>query len=162
MNLKDLIFVLFLIAIQFLTSLTTKIESKDKLIILEALTKNKLDNNDLADRKNNNFELLDWKLDEICVNGQNCYLKQPFSMKKINLHKFGQISLLQSIDCPCIGDYKYECGVDGEYCTSDQNACDGLLYLIKTNNKKSIDKLKSCNNSNLTIKTNLFNFKLRF
>jgi hypothetical protein len=157
MNLKKLIFVLILLAIQFFTSLsTTKIESKDKLIILEALTKNKLYDID------SNFEPSDWKLDEICVNGQNCYLKQPFSMKKINLHKFGQISLLQSIDCPCIGDYKYECGVDGEYCTSNQNACDELMYLLKANNKKSIDKLKSCNNSNLTIKTNLFNFKLRF
>lgn len=99
---------------------------------------------------------------DFCLNGNNCFLKQPFQMKKINLLKFGEINLLQSIDCPCIGQYKHQCGPD--LCVKNESSCDDLIHL--KNKRKSFDKsnqsIKSCNNSNMTIKTNLFNFRLRF
>ena len=160
MNLNNsILLVLLLIAV--LNEQCSQIESKK---IIKALLKR----NSFVDPLLIDEELgLFWQQDEICVNGQNCFLKQPFSMKKINLLKFGQISLLQSIDCPCIGDYKYECGAESTFCTSSKNSCDAfLLHLKNTNNinskKSTLNSLKNCNNSNLTIKTNLFNFKLRF
>ena len=105
----------------------------------------------------------DWNTNNVCISGSNCFLKQPFhGQKKINLLIFGEISLLQSIECPCLGSLSYPCG--GDYCTTDENTCLSLIHL-KTNRKfndKANTLFKSCNNSNITIKANLFNYRLRF
>lgn len=106
----------------------------------------------------------DWtNANNICVSGSNCFLKQPFhGQKKINLLLFGEISLLQSIDCPCLRELTFACG--SEFCTSDESTCLSLMHLrtkVKLFEKAS-STWKSCNNSNITIKANLFNYRLRF
>ena len=103
-----------------------------------------------------------WKPNDICITGNNCFIKQSIHIRKIVFVKLTEIRLVQSIDCPCIGDYSHQC--TSNWCSKSKDACNDWKkkLVLKQIEEDSLNGIPSCNNGNVTIKTNLFNYKLRF
>ena len=99
---------------------------------------------------------------DICTNGGNCYLKQNIRIKNANFEGPTYITLKEPIECPCVADFKYECTAN--WCAKSKEACHSWKKKLvnKQIENDTLDSLPMCNNGNLTIKANLFNYKLRF
>ena len=81
-------------------------------------------------------------LNDICLNGVKCLLKQIVPMRS------GNINLIKNTDCTCSHlKFKYQC--TKMYCTSDKYSCDHF----KMNIPKLQKKIKSCNNSRSLVKS---------
>ena len=135
--------------------LKTMIESKNILmfIFLTSLVQVK----SIVDYSDNTGKSYD-----ICVSGDNCFIKQRIHVKKTIFVHLTEFRLVQSIDCPCIGDYSHQC--TSNWCSKSKDACNVWKknLVLRQIDKDTLNSIPSCNNGNVTIKTNLFNYKLRF
>ena len=73
---------------------------------------------------------LNYYSDNVCINGENCYLKSI-----INMRMKTHVRVLKRIECPCIGKLTYKCVYNARrshLCTLNKNVCD-KIKIIKLN-----------------------------
>lgn len=73
---------------------------------------------------------------DVCVNGQNCFYVEKYSVKNI------RTNLAKQAICPCSTTHNYHCG--SEYCTVHSAACEALRLL----NSDQLSEFKKCGNAN--------------
>lgn len=81
-------------------------------------------------------------LENVCINGANCFQKKLIHVRT------GGVKLFNKIDCPCPISHGYHCG--HKICTKSKKTCENFL---SSHNKRKIPKsLKSCGNSNIILR----------
>jgi hypothetical protein len=80
--------------------------------------------------------------DDICLNGQNCYLKKTIALKYEN------IGLVEKVDCACEKKLSFKCTAN--YCALNKKSCDSFrgIYLGALNSSLELSELKQCGNQN--------------
>lgn len=78
--------------------------------------------------------------DDVCTSGSGCQLKQDLPLR------YGEITIVSNIDCPCDGYYNFRCG--REYCAKSKLKCEQFLW--KQKNGSFID-VGECGNDNRVI-----------
>ena len=92
---------------------------------------------------------------EVCLNGIGC------SSKKRLLNKIDVSFIVKPIDCPCRGDYGFQC--DKEYCSKQESECNEFLKDMNgTIIEQMRNSLKKCGNDGYVVNENIINFRIRY
>lgn len=82
------------------------------------------------------------QMEDVCINGQNCYVKKPLKLRYSGLH------LYNKIDCPCSNINGFQCG--DKYCAVNQYVCNEF-HVNMGQNSSLIAAIKKCGNDNTII-----------
>lgn len=80
-------------------------------------------------------EAYEWDINDICLNGKNCYSKQVLPLR------YEKVRLIKKIDCLCEKKHSYKCEKD--YCAANKKACDTFAASYLNN---STFRINACGN----------------
>lgn len=104
--------------------------------------------------KNCSLMVHEWNPSNVCLSGTECYYR-----KRLPLNS-GDSFYIKPTVCPCKGKFGFTCGSD--YCSVHKESCNDFLVRNIEKENSTFYGIKKCDNDRVILKTNVFNFKLRY